>query len=293
MAPSYIDLYEGRMSLGRFDLPDEVSVKGEPYRLVRAVKRGGNGVVFEARRINRYGGGATSCAVKFLRQQNDVRMDRFANEVRVLGGLAHERIARLYDNGGVELVGGFKVPWMAMELGGENLRNHVRDRGPLERATLIRVATQVCDGLDHVHERGIIHRDLKPENIVWDPFQRDSIKMIDFGIAKRVGEDTSGRPLDQFTREEEFVGPAFFASPELIAYGDDKSHAVDHRSDLFQFGRVLWFLATGRVSGGIPSARERPSLAAVRDLVMELLPDDPAERLENAATLKERLRSLT
>jgi eukaryotic-like serine/threonine-protein kinase len=98
----------------------------------------------------------------------------------------------------------------AMELGERNLREHVQQHGPLECVHLVRVAMQMCEAVSHLHDRGVIHRDLKPDNFVWDGEERGAIKMIDFGIAKLAGEDVSGRPLDQFTKSLEFVGPVFF-----------------------------------------------------------------------------------
>lgn len=122
------------------------------------------------------------------------------------------------------------------------------------------VALQLCEATQYVHEQDLIHRDLKPDNIVWASDEASGrIRLIDFGIAKFAGENVSARPLDDFTQTGDFVGPVFYSSPELIAYKDDKTHPVDHRSDLFQMGKILWFLATGQVSVGIPSRAKDPS----------------------------------
>ncbi|MFX8766462.1 hypothetical protein ABTM49_19755, partial [Acinetobacter baumannii] len=89
----------------------------------------------------------------------------------------------------------------------------------------------------------------KPANFVKSfPNQDDPhpLKMIDFGIAKFIGEDVAGRPLDNFTKVGEFVGPQNWSSPELIAYADDKTVVVDQRSDLYQLGLLIWFFFTGR-----------------------------------------------
>lgn len=110
--------------------------------------------------------------------------------------------------------------------------------------------------------------------------------MIDLGIAKRVDEDVSARPLDRFTTQQEFVGPVFFSSPELIAYASDKSQPVDRRSDLFQLGKVLWFLATGRIAAGIPFRRDCPADGKIWDIVMGLLPDNPSDRPNHASDVR-------
>jgi serine/threonine protein kinase len=113
--------------------------------------------------------------------------------------------------------------------------------------------------------------------------------MIDFGIAKQNGQDVSARPLDNFTKAMEFVGPQFFASPELIAYARDKSHPVDGRSDLFQLGKVLWFLATGVVLAGVPTRRQDPYGGQLYQLVLALLAEDPDDRPQSVAEVSAEL----
>ena len=84
--------------------------------------------------------------------------------------------------------------------------------------------------------------------------------------------------MDTFTRVTEFVGPVFFSSPELIEYAKDKSYPVDYRSDIFQLGKVLWYLGTGKVSAGVPSRRECPANGKLRELVLAMIDDDPEYR---------------
>jgi len=264
--------------------------QGAEFRLYRAVKGGGNGVVFQAQR-RAAGGEIDVCAVKALRQLDATRVDRFANERRILSRLNHRRIAAYYDAGAIEVEAGVRTLWMAMDLGGDNLRQHVQERGPLRPGLLRRVALQLCEAVQYVHEADLIHRDLKPDNLVWvGDCAAGEIKLIDFGIAKFNGEDVSGRPLDDFTRTDEFIGPLFYSSPELIAYATNKAHPVDHRSDLFQLGKVLWFLGTGRVSAGIPFRGQDPTGGLLHALVMELVTDEPNERLDSANVIAGRIQ---
>ena len=288
--PSYIELHDGNRRIGKFDLPSEVSGElGGVFRLQRSVRGGGNGIVFEARPMRGLKDAPARVAVKLLRQQDDSRLDRFANEVRILRTLDHQHIARFFDFGHVDLGSGFKVPWVAMDLGEGNLREHVQTKGPLSPPELLSVGVQICDALEHLHSRDLIHRDVKPDNFVWFG---EGIRMIDFGIAKFVGEDVSGRPLDQFTQHMEFVGPVFFSSLELIAYAGNKKHPLDHRSDLFQLGKVLWLLSTGTISAGVPSRRQCPLNGQLHDVVMSLLNDDPADRLATAAAVRDELQKV-
>jgi serine/threonine-protein kinase len=287
---NYIELFDAGRPLGRHSLPEILQgTNGESFRLKSVAGGGGNGVVFRATPLGSLRNDIDDCAVKMLRQQDAARIDRFENEARIMELLDHERIAQLFARGTLPITKSVTVPWIAMELGEANLRAHVLQHGPLPLARLKTVALQMCDAISHLHERSIIHRDLKPDNFVWDGERPDAIKMIDFGIAKLRSEDVSGRPLDQFTKQLEFVGPVFFSSPELIAYAQDKTHPVDQRSDLFQLGKTIWFLACGRVSAGIPAKRLCPADGAIHDVVRRLLHDDPDDRLQSAANVRSYL----
>ncbi len=290
---SFIELYERGRFLGTFDLPAYLHGEhGANFRLLYAVRGGGNGIVFAAEPQGPLRNEIELCAVKLLRQQDDTRLDRFENEIRIIRLLSHARIAQFFDSGTIQVEDGYRVPWMAMELGERNLRQHVERNGPLNPDTIRSVGKQMCDALEQLHQKQIIHRDVKPDNFVWDGEDESSVIMIDFGIAKLVGEDVSGRPMDQFTQQEEFVGPVFFASPELIAYASDKTQAVDMRSDLFQLGKVLWFLATGKISAGIPSGRDCPFKGALHDIVIQLLQDYPDDRPSTCHDVRNLLDAL-
>ena len=291
---SYIELTLDGHSLGRFDLPDHVRSPFAIYKLNFAALGGGNGVVFNANRMVGIGTTGEACAIKLLRQQGSARVDRFNNEVRVMQNLSSPLIAKFHDDGKVVVSSQTNplqtqdVRWMAMELGASNMRQHVEDHGPLPLKALKRASVEICDAVNHLHSKGFIHRDIKPENFVWKR-ESKSLLMIDFGISKRVGEDVSGRPMDTLTKIREFVGPVFFSSPELIEYAANKKHPVDERSDIFQVGKVIWFLATGKISAGIPSKRDCPAGGKVRDLVVEMIDDDPDSRIQKLSDVKARL----
>lgn len=279
----YVDLYHKSRFVSSFTLPSVFSgIRKCMIRFGRRACGGGNGVVFECDVLG--GLGVAKCAVKVLKQQDDIRRDRFNNEVRIQAALNHPRISKFFDNGEFA-IDGFDIPWMAMELGGENLRSHVQKRGPLETPALIQACQDICEALGHLHEQDMIHRDVKPDNFVLDLTATGHVKMIDFGIAKYIGEDISARPLDQLTQHLEFVGPVFYSSPELVAYARDKRHPVDHRSDLFQAAKVIWFLATGNVTAGVPSRKSCPFGGKLRDALLDTLSDDPEDRPASAQEL--------
>lgn len=287
---SYIELTNGSRSLGRFDLPDHIRSKSGIYKLNFAALGGGNGVVFNANRMVSLGAPGEACAIKFLRQQGPARLDRFNNEIRVLQSLSSPFVAKYHDDGTVSVPSQndssltHDVRWLAMELGGDNMRQYVERHGPLDLGSIKRAAGEICQAVAHLHSQGFIHRDIKPDNFVWR-LGRPALLMIDFGLAKRFGEDVSARPLDTFTQVREFVGPVFFSSPELIEYAANKKHPVDHRSDIFQVGKVLWFLATGKISAGIPSKRDCPAGGRLRDLVVHMIDDDPDSRPQDVALI--------
>lgn len=289
--PNFIELYGSSGYLGEFDLPQAVYENSTRFQIGKALKGGGNGVVFSA---HHYSSGKLigACAVKFLRRLDDQRKDRFANEIRIANLLNHGNIAACFGSGTAQ-IGEHSVPWMAQLAGGRNLREEVSSNGPIDPSRFLKIAVQMCDAVTHLHQHGFIHRDIKPDNFVWsghEPAQR--VMMIDLGIAKRIGEDVSGRPLDQFTRTMEFVGPVFYSSPELIEYASDKSVVVDERSDIFQLGKTFWYLATGKVSAGIPSKTKCPFGGKLADIVMGTIQDDPDSRPKSVADLSGLLSAI-
>lgn len=286
----YIDLFRDR-SLGRYSVPDHVRGAKHIFRLAGAARTGGNGVVFDANVMQGFKPGLPY-AVKLLRQLSAPRVDRFNNEARVMQELDSPYISKFFDHATVTVTLESDpkieeaVPWIAMQLGGLNMRAHVEQYGPLSLHNLKRVTPSLCEAIAHLHSKGFIHRDIKPDNFVWATAKNDSLLMIDFGIAKRVGEDVSARAMDTFTQVKEFVGPVFFSSPELIEYASNKAHPVDTRSDIFQAGKLLWFLATGKISAGVPSKKECPAGGKLRELILLMIDDDPDGRPETMADVE-------
>jgi TolB-like protein/Tfp pilus assembly protein PilF len=143
-------------------------------------------------------------------------------------------------------------PFIAMELvEGETLESQVR-RGPPSICQILHIGIQVSDALDAAHRKGIIHRDIKPSNICID--ERGRVKVLDFGLAKRsmAEEPTeSGVPTELATRSGQVLGTPSYMSPE-----QSLGKKVDHRSDLFSLGVLLYQLATGRLPFGGSSLGE-------------------------------------
>lgn len=256
---------------------------------------GGNSSVFEARELASDDSSLRTCAVKMQRILTPQRMARFRNEIRIHEGLEHPRIAAFYGAGEWNPSDrAFTIPWIAMDLGGLNLYKQVQGSGPLDRSIFVKVALQATEAVAYLHSRGIVHRDIKPANFVWAyPHPTDEIRMIDFGIAKRLEEDVVGRQIEPYlTQTMEFVGPQNFSSPELLRYAQDKSTVVDHRSDLFQLGLLFWYLATGRILAGSPDEDYDPFGGDLQRLVADLTRENPTKRPASGEIVAERLKEL-
>jgi serine/threonine protein kinase/Tfp pilus assembly protein PilF len=170
-----------------------------------------------------------------LGSRSTAARERFMREARAAAALRHPNVATVYQFGVCEETGQF---FYAMELiEGETLEERVRRLGPLDVLTTINIALQVTAALAAAEEHGLVHRDLKPGNLMLVSTD-DSVKVIDFGVAKAVAEKTNTMALTHGG----FVGTPAFASPEQFT-----NAPVDVRSDIYSLGVTLWFLLTGHM----------------------------------------------
>jgi eukaryotic-like serine/threonine-protein kinase len=203
-----------------------------PYRIEREIGRGGMAVVYLAYRAD--GEFQKRVAVKLIKRGMDTAsvIERLRRERRILAALEHPSIARLLD-GGTTTDG---RPWIAMEFIEGLPINRFCDERRLaveERCLLI---GRVCDAVAYAHRHLVVHRDLKPTNILITP--DGSPKLLDFGIAKLLGEDeVEGEPL---TRGRWLPLTPEYASPEQI-----QAAPVTTASDVYSLGVLLYELLTG------------------------------------------------
>src|SRR3984957_14775590 len=219
-----------------------------PYKIVALIGSGGMGEVYRAHdtRLRR------DVALKILPASftNDPdRLRRFEQEARAVAALSHANIVSVFDVG--EANG---VHYIVSELlEGESLRERIPAAGlPVRKA--IELAVQFANGLAAAHDRGIVHRDLKPENVFVT--KTGQVKILDFGLAKLRRGDTSapGSSVGQIdqtatnitglgthTEAGQIVGTAGYMSPEQV-----RGDAVDHRSDIFSFGSILYEMLCGQ-----------------------------------------------
>jgi eukaryotic-like serine/threonine-protein kinase len=221
-------------SPGRAEEERIAGLRGEAvgvYRLIEPLGRGGMGEVYLAERAD--GRFEQKVAVKLIKRGMDSVeiLRRFARERRILARLEHPGIARLLDGG--ETPDG--RPYFVMErVEGEPITDYCRARGvPLEDR--LRLFALCCDAVDAAHRGLVVHRDLKPSNILVTP--DGQVKLLDFGIAKLLGEEDGEM---QLTRLGERVITPAYAAPEQILGG-----GVTIVTDVFALGVVLYELLTG------------------------------------------------
>jgi serine/threonine protein kinase len=255
------------------------------FEIVELLGRGGMGEVWRARdaRLKR------DVAIKVLpaaTARDPDRIARFEREARAASALNHPNIVAVHDIGCDN-----GTYWIATELvHGDTLRRMI-EASPLPASKAVDIATQVANGLAAAHAAGLVHRDLKPDNIM---VTRDGhVKILDFGLAKqrRVAQ---GSTTTDLTDEGVVLGTAGYMSPEQV-----RGEAVDHRSDLFSFGVVLYEMLCGkRAFAGDSSVEvmhailkdepaELPASvpAALGRIVRRCLEKDPDRRFQSAADL--------
>jgi len=262
-----------------------------PYRVVRPLAQGGMAAVFEAEDPQ----SGELVAVKLLTLRG-LATTRFSREYRALTRLDHPNIVRVYrygvHNGSpflcMELLDGVPIQAFAKAQG--------RPGNEARTQAVIRVAADIADALQYLHERKVVHRDLKSANIL--VLGDGQAKLLDFGTAHIAEHE------ETITRHGEFVGTFAYASPEQITGGK-----VTPASDLYSLGVLLYRLCTGRrpfkatsshelarlhvERKPVPPRRLVPELPVDIDaLILRLLEKDPADRPESATVVAQYLRGV-
>jgi serine/threonine protein kinase len=244
-----------------------------PYKLLEHIGEGGFGVVFMAeqqRPVRR------KVAVKVLKPGMDTKqvVARFEAERQALALMDHPHIAHVLDAGATDT----GRPYFVMELiRGVPITQFCDDKRltPRERLELF---VTVCQAVQHAHRKGIIHRDLKPSNVLVTLLDGTPVvKVIDFGIAKALGQERlTDRTL--FTGFAQLMGTPLYMSPEQAAMsGQD----VDTRTDIYGLGVLLYELLTGTT----PFDRERLKAASYEEIFRIIREEEPAKPSTRISTL--------
>jgi serine/threonine-protein kinase len=248
--------------------------------------RGGMGAVYRAhdRTLNE------EVALKVIRpelMETPETRDRFTSEIKLARRVSHPGVCRIHEYGEDG-----RQRFFTMELvEGHNLRDRIRDAGPIAPERAATLAADVADALQAIHAAGIVHRDLKPLNIMLDGQGR--VRLMDFGIAKGLASGTSPG-----TGAGYVVGSPEFMSPEQA-----RGRPVDARSDIYALGIVLYEMLTGAppfrgsdpVTTLLMHVEEEPALEGIpeplRAVVARALAKDPDQRFRTAMGMAQALRA--
>ncbi len=260
------------------------------YKILEKLGEGGMGEVYKAEdtKLDRF------VALKFLPSQitaTDDEKARFIQEAKAASAMNHPNVCTIYDiqenNGQLFIVMEF--------VDGVTLRD---TKQTLSEKRILDIAIQISEGLGAAHEKGIVHRDIKPENIM---IRKDGIAQImDFGLAKLYKDSNVSR----LTKAGTTVGTMGYMSPEQVQGTD-----VDHRSDIFSFGVVLYELLSGESPfkgmhetaimyeivnvDAPPIATVKPEIDPQLDgLILECLEKEKDERCQSAKELAKNLRKI-
>ncbi len=264
------------------------------YKVLEKLGEGGMGAVYKAQdlKLDR------PVALKFLPAHllSSVQdKARFIQEAKSASALNHPNVATVYEIDECDGPEGTRQMFIAMEfVDGVTLREKI---GTLSVKQVIDMGIQLADGLSAAHEKGIIHRDIKPENIM---VRKDGIcQLMDFGLAK---PRTARSKISRLTKEGTTIGTVGYMSPEQVQ-GQD----VDHRSDIFSLGVVLYELFTGELPfkgvhetallyeivnvDAVPMSATTPEIDPALDaIVLECLAKEPGERYQSVAEVAKELR---
>jgi len=208
-----------------------------PYKLLQKIGEGGCGVVYMAeqeRPVRR------RVALKVIKLGMDTKtvIARFEAERQALAMMDHPNIARVLDAGATDA----GRPYFVMELVYGSKITDYCDQNELAVSERLRIFIQVCQGLQHAHQKGIIHRDIKPSNILVTMHDGAPMpKVIDFGIAKATQQSLTDKTL--FTAYAQLLGTPAYMSPEQMELSGQN---LDTRSDIYCLGVLLYELLTGR-----------------------------------------------
>jgi WD40 repeat protein/serine/threonine protein kinase len=239
------------------------------YKLLQQIGEGGCGVVYMAEQEEPV---RRKVALKVIKLGMDTKsvIARFEAERQALAMMEHPNIAKVLDAGATET----GRPFFVMELVRGIRVTEYCDQNNLSTAERLKLFIQVCQAIQHAHQKGIIHRDIKPSNILVTLHDGVPVpKVIDFGIAKATAQRLTDKTL--FTEYQAFIGTPAYTSPEQA---EMSGLDIDTRSDIYSLGVLLYELLTGRTPFD-PEQLWQSGLDEMRRIIREEEPLRPSTRL--------------
>src|SRR5688572_1052943 len=239
------------------------------YKLLQEIGEGGCGVVYMAEQEQPV---RRRVALKIIKLGMDTKsvIARFEAERQALAMMEHPNIAKVFDAGATET----GRPYFVMELVRGIRVTEYCDENNLPTAERLELFIQVCQAIQHAHQKGIIHRDIKPSNILVTLHDGVPVpKVIDFGIAKATEQRLTEKTL--FTEFSAFIGTPAYMSPEQA---EMSGLDIDTRSDVYALGVLLYELLTGKTPFD-PETLLRAGLDGCRRTIREQEPERPSTRL--------------
>ncbi|QDV43850.1 Serine/threonine-protein kinase PrkC [Stieleria neptunia] len=259
------------------------------YRVLRFLGEGATGIVFHGEDLVL----GRSVAIKMLRPScgaTPVHRQRFLRGARAMAGIEHDHVIGIH-----EVHSDSPIPYLVMPLlEGESLQSKLDREGRIAPEVVMQIARQIASGLSAVHQSGLVHRDIKPDNL-WIRASDQRICILDFGLAREVSDP-------DLTEQSTILGTPRYMAPEQAT----AQASVDHRSDLFSLGAILYHALTGKFPFPGRTAMECMVSVAKDDvlaphlydpevphglsnIVVRLLEKDPARRYQSAEQLSSAL----
>ena len=259
------------------------------FKIIGIISRGGMACIYRAADLQT--GQTVAVKVPFFRFESDPGFySRFQREENIGLTLDHPGVLKMLPADSEK-----SRPYIVMEyLEGQTLAARLRKESPLPEAEAVRIAIQICAGLDYLHRKGVVHRDLKPENVML--CNDGTLRIMDFGIAK--SQDARRLTFGSFSSP--------MGTPDYIAPEQVQGKRGDSRTDIYALGAMLYEMTTGfppyegdnvyvvmnaRLSGDPQAPRSRNPLLSpqIEEIILHALERGPSRRFPSAAAMKAEL----